>query len=136
MVRNATEPTVYYLALFTVATAPGPDTNTFSQLTQIATGAGYTTGGTSLARNSTDFDVLTEDDTNDVAFAQIKDIVWTASGDTIPASGAGARYACMTDDNGTEGSRIIIHYWDLVSEHIVSDGQTLTLQNCEIRLTE
>ena len=134
--RNGTEPTSYYLALFTVATAPTADTNTVADLTQIAAGTGYTSGGISLARNSTDFDVLTEDDTNDIAFAQIKDTVWTASGGTIPNSGAGARYACMTDDNGTVNSREIYHYWDLVSAHIVSDGQTLTLQNCEIRLTE
>lgn len=134
--RNATEPTVFYLALITSATAPTADHNTLSQFTQIAAGNGYTSGGISIARNSTDFDVLTEDDTNDVAYWQLKDMVWTASGGAIPGSGSGARYAVFTDDNATEGSREVYHFWDLTSDRTVSDGQPLTLQNVEARLTE
>jgi hypothetical protein len=67
---------------------------------------------------------------------QAKDLVWTASGGTLPASGNGARYCVFTDDNGTDGSREIITYFDLVSDRQVSSGQSLTLQNCEVRLTE
>lgn len=129
-------PTNYYVALVTSAVAPVADTNTKSELTEINSGNGYTTGGISLNKNSTDFDVLTEDDTNDRALIQLKDIVWTAAGGTLPASGSGARYAVLTDDNATQGSREIYHFWDLVSDRTVSDTQTLTLQNCEIRLTE
>src|SRR3990172_12170180 len=73
-------PTNFYIALVTSAVAPGPDTNTLSQLTEIAAGNGYTTGGYQLTPNTTDFDVLTEDDTNDRALVQIKDVSWTASG--------------------------------------------------------
>ena len=134
--RNATEKTNYYVALVTSATAPVADTNTLSQLTEIAAGNGYTTGGIQLAKNSTDFDVLTEDDTNDRGLIQIKDLVWTASGGPIPASGNGARYAVFTDDNGTVGSREVYAFWDLVSDRTVSDTQTLTLQDCELRFTE
>src|SRR5262245_24795179 len=92
--RNATEPTNLYLALFTSATTPTVDTNIKSELTEIANGNGYTTGGVALTRNSTDFDVLTEDDSADRAYVQLKDIVWTASGGPLPASGNGARWAC------------------------------------------
>lgn len=127
-------PTNFYLYLVTSAVAPAATTNTFSELTQIATGNGYS-GGTSIARNTTDFDVQTEDDTNNWALVQLKDIVWTASGGPIPASGSGARYAVLTDDNATEGSREVIASWDLVSDRSVSDTQTLTLQDCELRLT-
>ncbi len=134
--RNATEPTNFYVALVTSATAPTADTNTLSQLTEIAANNGYTTGGYQLARNGTDFDVLTENDTDDRGDMQIKDIVWTASGGPIPASGNGARYAVLTDDNVTVGSRLVLAWWDLTSDRSVSDGQTLTLQNCELRLTE
>ena len=112
------------------------DTDTKTTLTEIANGNGYVTGGISLTRNSTDFDVLTEDDVNDRALVQLKDIVWTASGGSIPASGGGARYAILTDDNVTQGSREVYPYWDLVSDRTVSVGQTLTLQNCEIRIDE
>ena|SRR3990167_5961034 len=134
--RAATAPTNFYLALITSATAPTADTNTFAGVTEIAGGNGYTAGGASLNRNSTDFDVLTEDDTNDRALIQIKDITWTASGGSIPASGSGARYAILTDDNGTQSSREVWAFWDLTSDRSVSTGQQLTLQDCELRLTE
>lgn len=133
--RGATIPANFYVALITSGTTPTVDTNTMADVTEIAAGNGYTSGGFQLSRNSTDFDVLSEDDTGDLGSLQIKDIVWTASGGSIPASGNGARYAVLTDDNGTVGSREVYMWWDLTSDRSVSDGQTLTLQNCEMRLT-
>jgi hypothetical protein len=134
--RNNGAPTNFYIALVTSAVAPVADTNTFSQLTEIAAGNGYTSGGISLNRNATDFDSLIENDTDDRGEIQLKDIVWTASGGNIPASGNGARYAVLTDDNVTVGNREVYYFWDLTSDRIISDTQTLTLQNCEIRITE
>lgn len=134
--RDTAPPTNFYVALVTSASAPDADTNTLGELTEIAAGNGYTSGGYSLTPGATDFDVLTEDDTNDRALIQIKDIVWTASGGPIPGSGNGARYAIFTDDNATVGSRETYNYWDLVSDRQVSDGQNLTLQDCELRLNE
>jgi hypothetical protein len=119
-----------------VKSTPTADTNLMSDLTEIATGNGYTSGGISLSRNATDFDVLTEDDTNDIAYVQVKDIVWTASGGTLPSDGNGATYAVITDDNATVSSRQVYHYGSLGSARVVSDGQTLTIQNFEIRLAE
>jgi hypothetical protein len=133
--RNTGMPTTFYLALATSATAPTPDTNTFGELTEIAAGNNYNSGGAPVARNATDFDVLTEDDTNDRALIQLKDITWTASGGSLPASGGGARYACLLDDNATPASRQVVATFDLVSDRTVSVGQPLTLQNCEMRLT-
>ncbi len=133
--RGTALPTNFYVALITSAVAPTVDTNTFSELTEIAAGNGYTAGGISLTKNSTDFDTLTEDDSGDKGLVQIKDLVWTASGGTLPGSGDGARYAILTDDNATQGSRLVIAWWDLVSDRSVSTGQTLTLQNCELDLT-
>ncbi len=136
VLRATTLPTNFYMALVTSATAPSADTNLMSDLTEIAAGNGYTAGGYSLTKNATDFDVWTEDDTNDRALMQIKDIVWTASGGSIPASGSGARYSVFTDDDGTVANREVYHYFDLVANRTVSVGQTLTLQDCEIRITE
>lgn len=133
--RNATEVTNFFVALCTSATAPTADTNTKSELTEVANGNGYTTGGISLGRDATDFDVITEDDTNDRALVQCRDLVWTASGGNLPSS-SGARYCIMTDDNGTQGSREVWAFGDLSSDRVVSSGQTLTLQNFEIRITE
>lgn len=134
--RNVGSPTNFYVALVTSAVAPIADINTFSELTEITAGQGYTTGGFQLSKNDTDFDVLTEDDGNDRGFIQVKDIVWTASGGTIPSAGDGARYAVLLDDNATIASREVYAYWDLTSDRQVSDGQTLTLSNCELRLNE
>jgi hypothetical protein len=133
--RGVATPANYYVALVTSAATPVADTNTLSELTEITAGNGYTSGGITLTKNTTDFDVRTEDDTGDKALIQIKDLVWTASGGTLPASGNGARYAVLTDYNATVGSRQIIAWWDLTSDRSVSSGQTLTLQDCELDLT-
>lgn len=132
--RAQSVPTNFYVALVTSATAPIVDTNTLSQLTEVAAGNGYTAGGISLSRNTTDFDLLVEDDTDDQAELQIKDVIWTASGGNLPASGGGARYVVLTDDNATVGSREVLAWWDLTSDRTISDTQTLTLQNLELDL--
>jgi hypothetical protein len=133
---NSAEPTNFYIALATSATAPTADTNVFSELTEITAGNGYTTGGYQIARNSTDFDTLTEDDASDLGKTLLKDISWTASGGSIPGSGSGARYAVLLDDNATVGSREVYAYWDLSSDRSVTNGNILTLANLEIRITE
>lgn len=134
--RAGTIPTNFYIILYTSATAPTADTNTNADHTEINAGNGYTAGGFQLSKNATDFDVLTEDDTNDRALIQVKDVTWSASGGAIPGSGSGARYAALTDDDGTQANREVIHYWDLSSDRTVSDGQDLTLQDLEIRINE
>lgn len=115
--------------------APGPDTNTVSDLTEIAAGNGYTSGGYQLSPGATDFDAHTESDADDWAFTQIKDVVWTATGGPIPASGAGARYAVLIDDNVVVADRQVLAFFYLVSDRTVSDTQPLTIQNCEMRAT-
>ena len=77
--RNNGAPTNFYVALVTSATAPDADTDTMGDVTEISAGNGYTSGGYQLSKNSTDFDTLTEDDTNDRGLVQVKDVVWTAS---------------------------------------------------------
>lgn len=134
--RSGALPTNFYIALVTSAVAPTADTDTLGQLTQIATGNGYSTGGFQLTPNATDFDGMTENDINDRLEMMIKDVVWNASGGPIPASGNGARYAVLTDDNGTVGSREVIFWWDLASDRSVSSGQPLTLQDLQVRLQE
>jgi hypothetical protein len=130
--RNDTEPANLYVRLCTSATAPTADTNTASELTEIAAGNGYTAGGFQLSRDAVDFDTLTEDDTLDRARVLVKDVSWTASGGFIPASGSKARYAVLTDDNPVDGSRAVLGWWDLEADRRVSDGQAITLQDLQI----
>jgi len=125
------EPTGFSARLITNAVAPGPDTNLFSELTEITAGNGYTAGGLALNRNATDFDVLTEDDTNDRALIQTKDLVWNASGGTIPSAGNPAVDVVICDD---EVAPQVIGHMSLGSSVTVSSGQSLTLQDPEFRL--
>lgn len=119
------------------ALVAGPNTNTLADLEQIAVGNGYTDGGISVARNTTDFDVLTESDfPNNYVILQMKDIVFTASGGQMPATGRGAIQSVLTDDNATVAAREVLYYWDFSSEAFVSDTQTLTLIDQEMRFVE
>jgi hypothetical protein len=130
--RLSTRAANYYLILCISAAVPTADTNVQSELTQVSSGTGYATNGVSLTPNATDFDVWTEDDTNDRAFVQIKDVAWTASGGNLGP----ARYAALVDDNATPANRNVVAFWDLASDRTVSDTQQLILQNCEIRLND
>ena len=137
-----TMPDTFYVVLITGDNVPTVDTNTLSELTEIVEGNGYTTGGYELFVDSSapDFDVFTEDDVNDRALVQLKDIIWTASGGIIPPSGNGARYAVLTDGDGSSGEdmdiRQVIAVWDLLWSREVTDGLALTLANCELQAVE
>lgn len=128
--------TAFAVFLALAADPPVADDNVKTDVSEIATGNGYVAGGLNVNRDATDWDVQTEDDANDRGLIQIKDLVWTAAGGSIPASGSGARYAILTDRNATVGSREMLAFWDLTSDRTISDGQTLTLQNCEIRIND
>ena len=130
-------PSSFYVALVTADDVPTVDTKTLDELTEIVDGNGYTEGGYELTPGDTDFDVFTEDDVNDRALAQIKDLVWTASGGAIPDSGNGARYAVLTDDSeesgGVAGDRQVIAIWDLETDRVATVGFAITLADCELR---
>ena len=125
--QGASAPASFFLALVTDATAPGPDTNTLADLTEIAAGNGYTAGGIAIAKNTTDFPTSTEDDANDKGIIGLKDIKFIANGGPIPASGNGARYAVLTGPGATVSSRKVYLWIDLVSARTVSDGQELRI---------
>jgi len=128
--RQETMETNLYIAITT--DAPDADTNVLSDLTEIAGGNGYTTGGFQLTPNSTDFDTWTEDDTNDRGLVKIKDVSWTASGGAI----ATGRYVVMLDDNATVADREVYAYWDMGTDVATPNGVTLILQDLELRINE
>lgn len=135
--RDTETPGTFYVALCTEATSPDADTDDMGDVTEINAGSGYVSGGYALDRNSTDFDTLIEDDTNDRAYIRAKDVTWTASGGPIPCDGGdGARWAVLTNDHTTVASREVYAFWDLTSPRQVSDGQDLSLQNLELRILE
>ena len=132
--KNTGAPTSFYVAL--VTTTPDADTNTMGDLTECAAGNGYTSGGIQVTRDATGFDTITEDDDDDKGLVQIKDLVWTASGGTIPASGDDPTYAVLTDDNATVASREVYAFASLGGATSIGDGATLTISDFELDLTE
>lgn len=127
-------PTNFYIVLVTAAVAPGTTTKTMSELTEIAEGNGYVSGGYELNLDDVDFMMASEDDINDHAEVEIKPVQWDAVGGPIPESGDGARYAVLTDAHATLGSREIWAYWDLASDRSIDADQTLVLDGLTLRL--
>ena len=130
--RGVALPGNFYVALCTSAATPTADFNTLSEMTQIGTSTGYSSGGLSVAKSAVGFTAIVEDDGNDDAELTIKDLVWTASGGTLGA----ARWAVLTDDNSTEADRELWGYYDLGSDQSASSGQTLTLSGFLLKLAE
>jgi len=124
-------PSNYYLALCTATTTPTKAINTFSELTEVSAGNGYTAGGEPLA-SDTAFTV-TEVDGSIGAKVVCANVTWTADGGDLP-SGDGARWAVLLDGNTSSSN--VVAYFDLSSARTVSDTQTLTIQAAEIDLNE
>ncbi len=126
-----------YLALITSGTTPTSTTLTFTELTEIAAGNGYDTGGQVVTRDGSDLTVW--DNSSDTAGSygriQLKNYAWTASGGNLPSSGSGASFAILTDDNGTIANRQVYAWFDLTTARTVGSGSVLTLVDIEIRLT-
>ena len=112
------------LAMVLVTDTPTAATKVQSELTEVANGNGYTTGGISVSLNSTDFDSFAEDDTADETEIQIKNLVWTASGGNIPASGSGPLFAVLVDDAVDPN---VIAYFSFDTAQTVLSGNSLTL---------
>lgn len=134
VVITATYTVEVFTGAETIHIAPGPRTVTLSELVEIDAGNGYTAGGISLDRNSTDFNVLTEDLTNLLSYLRIKDVTWSATGGEIPITGLPARYMVLTDDNVTLGDRFIMAYLDLLGDVTISDTQTYTVKEAQLDL--
>jgi hypothetical protein len=111
--RGVAAPTNYHLVFITSAVAADEDTATFSGLTEIAAGNGYSSGGISLDPNTTDFPTLTVDNGSDESELLVKQIEVDASAGPIPASGDGVAQILLTDDNATLNSREVYLFWDV-----------------------
>src|SRR3970282_2270562 len=74
-----------FISLVTIAVSLCVDTTT-----QIVTGNGYTDGGLDIDRDTVDWDTLAISSATAYGYIRLKDVVWTASGGSIPASGNGA----------------------------------------------
>lgn len=129
--RGTAAPSGFFLALCTSGSPPTDDTNVFGDLVEIADGNGYTAGGYALTPGATDFDVLTEDDGNDQAYVQIKDVEWLASGGPIPASGDPVRYVVLLGPHATPASREVLDWWDFGGNITAPDGSGILARDLQ-----
>jgi hypothetical protein len=132
--NGASLPANFYMALVTSAHTPSRTTNLFSDLTEITAGNGYTTGGYALSLNAIDFPNSFEDDTNNKAFLNVKNVRWVPSGGGIPSAGDGARYAVLTDANATIADREVWYWWNLKKDRSVILTQNLNISGAQILL--
>lgn len=98
-------------------TAPNAATNTvLADITQIAAGNGYSTGGFTLAG-------VTWAETGGTAKLTITDLVITASGGSM----AGFRYLVIYNDTQTSPADALIGYYDYGSTLTLANGESLTV---------
>lgn len=129
-------PTNYYLMLCTNDDIPQSTTNTMADLTEIANGNGYVTGGVAIDLDPADWTGAGEDDANDKGYISLSTVEWTATGGQLPTSGKGASYAVLTDDNGTTiNERNVLYYWNLKQARLVSQNNKLQV-NLKLNILE
>ena len=129
--RGETPPAEFYLVLVASSGSPGDDTKTFGELTEIADGNGYTQGGVQLTSGSGNFDVLIEDDDNDQAYVQIKDVEWLAVGGSIPSSGNAARCVVLLGPHATPANREVLDWWDFGGDIVAPEGSGILVRNLQ-----
>jgi len=97
-------------------TEPNATDATFSQITEISAGNGYTAGGTAAGSNA-------YSQTSGTGKLTANDVVFTASGGTIGAF----RYAILYNDTPTSPADPLIGYWDYGSSITLQAGETFTV---------
>ena len=100
-------------------TAPVASNTIKANITEIASGNGYVSGGntatvTSSAQTSGTYKLVLGDPAT-----------WTASGGPIPSTGDGFRYAVLFNDSAT--NKELIGWWDYGSSVTLADGESFAV---------
>ena len=124
--RNTNPPdgSAFKVTLLNNSVSPNEDTNTQNDVS-----GGVIGTAADVTRDASGFNVATEDDSNDKALIQVKDV-------DFAGALTNARYAILTDANSTANDRVVYAVWDFGENKSVSAGQTLTLQDLEINLND
>ena len=105
--------------------------NTFSELSEVPNGSGYTTGGISFSSSNV---TVTEVDSSIGAKAEIESahFTWSISG-TFPASGTGATFLVITDGTGDDN---VLGFVDLGGAKTATSGATFKVNDVEFQINE
>lgn len=137
LLQGASPPGGFAIALVTDNIIPGPDTNLFGDLEEIVSGNGYNPGGVAISRDLVGFPTALEDDALDKGSITMKDVTFTATGGTLPASGDGVKFAVLTDNNATIENREVYGYAEFTgAAKIVADTGVLSVLGLKFSLTE
>ena len=104
------------LKIVLTLTAPTSANTVLSDLTQIANGNGYTTGGTAVTISSSA-------QTAGVYKLACADVTFTAAGGAI----APFRYVVLYDDTAASPADGLIGWWDYGSSLTLASGETFTV---------
>jgi hypothetical protein len=96
--------------------APSASNSTLSDITQISSGNGYSSGGTAATISSSA-------QTSGTYKLVLADVVFTASGGSIGPF----RYAVLYNDTPTSPADPLIGYWDYGSSVTLADTETFTV---------
>lgn len=96
-------------------TAPTSANQIKSDVTEIASGNGYTAGGTATT--------IVESTTSGVAKVTGSNVVFTASGGTVGPF----RYAVLYNDTQSSPAKPLVSWWDYGSSITLNDTETLTV---------
>lgn len=97
-------------------TAPSSANSSFSDITEISSGNGYTAGGTAATISSSS-------QTSGTYKLVLADVVFTASGGSIGPF----RYAVLYNDTPTSPADPLIGYWDHGSSVTLADTESFTV---------
>lgn len=109
--------TSHVLKVMLTNSAPTSANAIRSELTEIANGNGYTTGGISIGT------ITGAQTSGTFSLSGSVDPVWTASGGSMAA----ARYAVLYNDTPTSPADPLIGYWDYGSSVTLASGETFTV---------
>lgn len=98
-------------------TAPVATNTILANITQIANGTGYTTGGATVPN-------VTASESSGTTTVAGDAVTWTASGGTM----ATFRYVVLYNDTATSPADALIAWWDYGSAISLADGESFTFK--------
>lgn len=128
--RGAAPESKFHVALVTnVPPVLDATIEKMGDLTEIAEGNGYTSGGIALNRDNVDFPVLTKDDAKNEVTFETRPFSWLAVGGLIPISGNPATHVVLTGDDPVVANRKVLFISDMGKDVVATEGTKIDVES-------